>query len=155
MTQLTTNFSLHELTKSETALRMGFDNTPGEAETEALRLLCEKVLQPVRDHFGKGVKVNSGFRSPESNSAVGGSKTSDHCLGRAADIEIPGVPNAELAQWIMDNLEYTQLILEFYTPGIPDSGWVHVSYDPSNLKMQELTATKVAGKTTYLQGLVA
>ena len=155
MTQLTANFSLHELTKSETALRMGFDNTPGEAETEALRLLAEKVLQPVRDHFGKGVKCNSGFRSAESNQAVGGSRTSDHCLGRAADIEIPGVPNAELAQWIMDNLEYTQLILEFYTPGIPDSGWVHVSYDPNNLKKQELTAMKVAGKTQYVPGLVA
>jgi hypothetical protein len=155
MTQLTTNFSLHELTKSETALRMGYDNTPGEAETEALRLLCEKVLQPVRDHYGKGVKVNSGYRSPESNAAVGGSKTSDHCKGMAADIEIPGVANAELAQWIMDNLEYTQLILEFYTPGIPDSGWCHISYDPANLKKQELTATKVAGKTTYLPGLVA
>jgi len=153
--QLTTNFSLHELTKSETALRMGFDNIPGEAETEALRLLCEKVLQPVRDHYGKGVKVNSGFRSPESNAAVGGSKTSDHCKGQAADIEIPGVANAELAQWIMDNLEYTQLILEFYTPGIPDSGWVHVSYDPDNLKKQELTAMKVAGKTQYVPGLVA
>jgi hypothetical protein len=153
--QLTKNFSLHELTKSETALRMGFDNTPGEAETEALRLLCEKVLQPVRDHYGKGVKVNSGYRSPESNAAVGGSKTSDHCKGMAADIEIPGVANAELAQWIMDNLEYTQLILEFYTPGIPDSGWCHISYDPANLKKQELTATKVAGKTTYLPGLVA
>jgi hypothetical protein len=152
---LSANFSLHELTKSETALRMGFDNTPNDEATENLRLLCEKVLQPVRDHYGKGVKVNSGFRSPESNSAVGGSKTSDHCLGRAADIEIPGVANADLAQWIMDNLDYTQLILEFYTPGIPDSGWVHVSYDPDNLKKQELTATKVAGKTTYLPGLVA
>jgi zinc D-Ala-D-Ala carboxypeptidase len=155
MTQLTANFSLHELTKSETALRMGFDNTPGDTETEALRLLCEKVLQPVRDHYGKGVKVNSGYRSPESNAAVGGSKTSDHCKGQAADIEIPGVPNAELAQWIMDNLDYTQLILEFYTPGIPDSGWVHVSYDPNNLKKQELTAMKVAGKTQYVPGLVA
>lgn len=153
--QLTTNFSLHELTKSETALRMGFDNTPGETETAALKLLAEKVLQPVRDHFGKGVKVNSGYRSPESNAAVGGSKTSDHCKGQAADIEIPGVANAELAQWIMDNLEYTQLILEFYTPGIPDSGWVHVSYDPNNLKKQELTAMKVAGKTQYVPGLVA
>ena len=152
---LTANFSLHELTKSETALRLDLDNTPNEADIEALRLLCEKVLQPVRDHFGKGVKVNSGFRASAVNQAAGGSKTSDHCLGQAADIEIPGVANAELAQWIMDNLEYTQLILEFYTPGIPDSGWVHVSYDPSNLKMQELTATKVAGKTTYLQGLVA
>jgi len=152
---LSANFSLHELTKSETALRMGFDNTPDDEATENLRLLCEKVLQPVRDHFGKGVKVNSAYRSPESNAAVGGSKTSDHCKGMAADIEIPGVANAELAQWIMDNLEYTQLILEFYTPGIPDSGWVHVSYDPANLKNQELTATKVAGKTTYLPGLVA
>lgn len=152
---LSANFSLHELTKSETALRMGFDNTPGEAEIENLRTLCEKVLQPVRDHYGKGVKVNSGYRSPESNGAVGGSKTSDHCKGMAADIEIPGVANADLAQWIMDNLEYTQLILEFYTPGIPDSGWVHVSYDPNRLTKQELTATKVAGKTQYLPGLVA
>jgi zinc D-Ala-D-Ala carboxypeptidase len=152
---LSPNFSLHELTKSETALRLDLDNTPDEQATENLRLLCEKILQPVRDHYGKGVKVNSAYRSPESNAAVGGSKTSDHCKGMAADIEIPGVANAELAQWIMDNLEYTQLILEFYTPGIPDSGWVHVSYDPSNLKNQELTATKVAGKTTYLPGLVA
>ena len=155
MTQLTANFSLHELSKSETALRMGFDNTPNEEATENLRLLCENVLQKVRDHYGKGVKVNSAYRSPESNAAVGGSKTSDHCKGMAADIEIPGVANADLAQWIMDNLDYTQLILEFYTPGIPDSGWVHVSFDPANLKKQELTATKVAGKTQYLSGLVA
>lgn len=155
MTQLTANFSLHELTKSETALRMGLDNTPGPVEEEYLKILCENVLQPVRDHYGKGVKVNSAYRSPESNAAVGGSKTSDHCKGMAADIEIPGVPNAELAEWIMNNLDYTQLILEFYTPGIPDSGWVHVSYDPDNLKRQALTATKIAGKTTYLPGLIA
>ena len=152
---LSANFSLHEMCKSETALRMGFDNSPDAEATENLRLLCEKVLQPVRDHYGKGVKVNSAYRSPESNAAVGGSKTSDHCRGMAADIEIPGVANADLAQWIMDNLEYTQLILEFYTPGIPDSGWVHVSFNPADLRKQELTATKVAGKTTYLPGLVA
>jgi len=150
---LTANFSLHELTKSETALRMGLDNTPGPVETEYLKILAERVLQPIRDHFQKGVKVNSGYRSPDSNAAVGGSRTSDHCKGQAADIEIPGVPNAELAQWIMDNLDYTQLILEFYTPGIPDSGWVHVSYNPDNLKKQELTAMKVAGKTQYVPGL--
>jgi hypothetical protein len=152
---LSKNFTLNELTKSETATRLDIDNTPNEEQIESLRLLCENILQPVREHYGKGVKVNSAYRSPESNAAVGGSKTSDHCKGMAADIEIPGVPNAELAQWIMDNLEYTQLILEFYTSGIPDSGWVHVSYDPNNLKKQELTATKVAGKTTYLNGLVA
>jgi len=152
---LSANFTLKELTKSDTATRLGLDNTPDDEALENLKTLCEKVLQPVREHFEKSVTVNSGYRSPESNAAVGGSKTSDHCKGQAADIEIVGVANADLAQWIMDNLDYTQLILEFYTPGIPDSGWVHVSYDPNNLKKQELTATKVAGKTTYLNGLVA
>jgi len=152
---LTKNFTLAEMTKSETALRHGMDNTPGEQETAALKLLVEKVLQPVRDHFGRGVKVNSGFRHPEVNAKVGGSKTSDHCRGQAADIEIPGVPNAELAEWIKDNLEFRQLILEFYTPGIPDSGWVHVSYVAEDNKKQVLTATKQNGKTVYLPGLVA
>lgn len=155
MTQLTANFSLHELSKSETALRMGFDNTPTPEAEANLKALCEHVLQPIRDHYGKGVKVNSAYRSPESNAAVGGSKTSDHCKGMAADIEIPGVPNAELAEHIKANYKFTQLILEFYTSGIPDSGWVHVSYDPSNLKGQCLTATKQNGKTVYLPGLVA
>jgi zinc D-Ala-D-Ala carboxypeptidase len=152
---LTANFTLEELVKSETALRHDMDNTPGEKEIESLKRLCEQVLQPVRTHFQKGVKVNSGFRHPEVNAKVGGSKTSDHCKGQAADIEIPGVPNADLAIWIMDNLQYTQLILEFYTPGVPDSGWVHVSYDPANLKKENLTATKQDGKTVYLKGLVA
>jgi hypothetical protein len=152
---LSANFSLKELTKSDTATRLGIDNTPDEETIDNLKTLCDKVLQPVREHFGKSVTVNSGYRSPESNAAVGGSKTSDHCKGQAADIEIEGIPNPELAQWIMDNLDYTQLILEFYTQGQPNSGWVHVSYDPNNLKKQELTAVKVAGKTQYLNGLQA
>jgi len=152
---LTANFTLSEMVKSDTALRHDMDNTPGEAEIANLKTLCEKVLQPVRDHFQTGVKVNSGFRHPEVNAKVGGSKTSDHCKGQAADIEIPGIANADLATWIMDNLTYTQLILEFYTPGVPDSGWVHVSYDPANLKKQNLTAVKKDGKTVYLPGLVA
>jgi len=152
---LSANFSLKELTRSDTATRLGIDNTPDEEAIDNLKTLCDKVLQPVRDHFGKSVTVNSGYRSPATNKATGGSSTSDHCKGQAADIEISGVPNAELAQWIMDNLEYTQLILEFYTPGIPDSGWVHVSFDSANLKKQELTAMKVAGKTQYVLGLMA
>ena len=153
--KLTANFSLQEMTKSETALRFGLDNTPNDSELENLVALCECVLQPVRDHFGKGVKVNSGFRDVEVNAKVGGSKTSDHTRGMAADIEIPGVSNAELGQWIVDNLSFRQVILEFYTPGIPDSGWVHVSYNPGDNKKQVLTATKQNGKTVYLQGLVA
>jgi hypothetical protein len=152
---LTKNFTLAEMTKSETALRHGLENNPGEQELAALQLLAEKVLQPVRDHYGKGVKVNSGFRHPDVNQKVGGSRNSDHTRGQAADIEIPGVANAELAEWIRDNLEFRQLILEFYTPGIPDSGWVHVSYVAEDNKKEVLTATKKDGKTVYLQGLVA
>lgn len=153
--KLTANFSLAELTKSETALRWGLDNTPDEQQVENLRALCECVLQPIRDHFGTPVRVNSGFRHPDVNAKVGGSRTSDHCKGMAADIEIAGVPNADLAQWVSDNLSFRQLILEFYTPGVPDSGWVHVSYNPSDNKKQVLTATKREGKTVYLPGLVA
>lgn len=152
---LTTNFTLNELTQSETALRKGLDNAPTQDIISALQSLAVNVLQPIRDHYGRGVKVNSGYRSPEVNASVGGSKTSDHCKGQAADIEIPGVANAELAAYIRDELQFTQLILEFYTPGVPDSGWVHVSYDPANLKKQVMTATKHDGKTVYLPGLVA
>jgi hypothetical protein len=152
---LTKNFTLSELTKSETALRKGFNNEPTQEIISALQLLAVTVLQPIRDHYGKGVKVNSGYRSPEVNASVGGSKTSDHCKGQAADIEIPGVANAELAEYIKERLQFTQLILEFYTPGVPDSGWVHVSYDPTNIKKQVMTATKRDGKTVYLPGLVA
>lgn len=153
--KLSENFSLAEMVKSETALRQGLDNTPGDAEIANLKRLAENVLQPIRNAYGKGVKVNSGFRHPDVNAAVGGSRTSDHCKGMAADIEIPGVANADLAEWIKDNLAFTQLILEFYTPGIPDSGWVHVSYDPSNLKKQVMTAMKENGKTVYKPGIIA
>ena len=153
--KLTANFSLAEMTKSETALRHDIDNAPDADQIENLTILCERVLQPVRERFGLPVRVNSGFRSVRVNTKAGGSKTSDHCKGMAADIEIPGVANAELAQWIVDTLDFRQVILEFYTPGIPDSGWVHVSYNAYDLKKQVLTARVKDGKTEYLDGLVA
>lgn len=143
------------MTKSDTALRLDMDNTPADEEIANMTALAENVLQKVRDHFGKGVKVNSGFRHPDVNGAVGGSKTSDHCKGMAADIEIPGVANADLAEWIVENCDFRQVILEFYTPGIPDSGWVHVSYNPDDNKKQVLTAMKENGKTVYKTGLIA
>ena len=152
---LTKNFTLSEMTKSDTALRLGIDNEPDDQQLSALKVLCEKVLQPVRDHFQKGVKVNSALRTLPVNRAIGSSDNSHHVRGMAADIEIPGIANAELAEWIVENLEFTQVILEFYTPGVPDSGWVHVSYVPEDLRKQVLTATKQNGKTVYLQGLVA
>lgn len=153
--KLTQNFSLAEMTKSDTALRLGLENEPDDQQLSALTTLCERVLQPVRDYYGMGVKVNSALRTLPVNRAIGSSDNSHHVRGMAADIEIPGVANAELAQWIVDNLEFTQVILEFYTPGIPDSGWVHVSYVPEDLRKQVLTATKQNGKTVYLPGLVA
>jgi zinc D-Ala-D-Ala carboxypeptidase len=152
---LSKNFTLTELVKSEVALRKGLDNTPGEAEIASLKVLTEKVLQPIRDHFATGVKVNSGYRSPQVNKAIGGSPNSDHCRGMAADIEIPGLPNHQLAEWINQNLKFSQVILEFYMPGDPNSGWVHVSYNPSNLKKEALTAVKDKNnKTVYLPGLL-
>ena len=88
------------------------------------------------------------------NEAVGGSSKSQHCKGEAVDIEVPGVPNAEVAEWIRDNLSFDQLILEFYTVGIPDSGWVHVSYlDPDANRKSVLTAVKEDGKTVYKIGI--
>ena len=152
--KLSANFSVGELTRSQTATRKGIDNSPNDEQLANLKALCENVLQPIRDHFGKPVRISSGLRVPELNAAIGGSTTSDHCKGMAADIEIPGVDNKELAEWIGENLEFRQLILEFYN-GEPDSGWVHVSYDYSDNKQQVLTATKQGGKTVYLGGLQA
>jgi hypothetical protein len=150
--KLSTNFSLSELTKSEAATRLGLDNTPALQIIENLEALVENILQPVRDKFGP-VVVTSGYRSPEVNKAIGGSTTSDHCKGQAADFEVLGKDNRELAIWIAENMQFTQLILEFYKPGVPDSGWVHCSYDPGNLKRQVLTAEKVNGKTVYSTGI--
>jgi hypothetical protein len=150
--KLSTNFSLSELTKSEAATRLGLDNTPALQIIENLEALVQNILQPVRDKFGP-VVVTSGYRSPEVNKAIGGSTTSDHCKGQAADFEVLGKDNRELAIWIAENMQFTQLILEFYKPGVPDSGWVHCSYDPGNLKRQVLTAEKVNGKTVYSTGI--
>lgn len=148
---LAKNFTLTELTKSETATRFGIDNHPTHEIIENLRGLAENVLQKVRYRFGP-VTVTSGYRSQAVNKKAGGSATSDHCKGFAADFEVPGVDNKVLAEWVRDNLKFTQLILEFYT-GDPESGWVHCSYNPANLKNQCLTAIKQNGKTVYLNGI--
>ena len=153
--KLSKNFSLAEFTKSQTALRHGLDNEPKEEHLDAAKALFEKVVQPVRDRFGPTV-INSGYRGEELNEKVGGSPTSQHCLGEAVDIECPGVANADVAEWITKNTEFDQVILEFYTPGIPDSGWVHVSYKANgdNRKIA-LTAMKENGRTVYKTGLIA
>ena len=152
---LSKNFTLAEYTKSQTALRLDIDNTPNDTHLEACTSLFENVVQPIRDRFGPTV-INSGYRGPALNEAVGGSSNSQHCRGEAVDIEVPGVPNAEVAQWIVDHTEFDQVILEFYTPGIPDSGWVHVSYKANgDNRKQALTAMKENGRTVYKTGLIA
>lgn len=151
--RLSKNFTLKELTRSDVAVRKGLDNTPNKYERECLKNLVVNVLQPIRDKFGP-VIVSSGFRSEAVNRAVGGSASSQHRHGQAADIECPGWDNLTVAKWIRDNLDFDQLILEFYTPGEPNSGWIHCSYKQKGNRKECLTATKIGGKTVYLKGLV-
>jgi hypothetical protein len=151
--RLSPHFTLEEMTKSQAGDRAGIDNLPSAAHREALRALCTHVLEPIRERFGP-VVITSGYRGPKLNRMVGGSATSQHCDGEATDIEVPGMPNGDLARWIEAHLDYDQLILECYKPGIPDSGWVHVSYkahEPN--RKQELTATSVNGKMHYTPGI--
>jgi len=146
--QLSRNFSLSELIKSDTAIRKGINNNPNAEQIEKLKALCENILQPVRDHFGR-VKVTSGYRSPELCTAIGSSVNSQHAKAEAADFECVGVDNAELADWIKDNLTYDQLIVEYYTPGEPNSGWIHCSYIPDQPRASYLWAYRSEGKTKY------
>ena len=145
---LSRNFTLSELIKSDTAIRKGINNNPNAEQIEKLKALCENILQPVRDHFGR-VKVTSGFRSPELCLAIGSSINSQHAKAEAADFEVIGVDNAELADWINRELPYDQLICEFYTPGEPNSGWIHCSYIPEGGRKQFLHAFRAEGKTKY------
>lgn len=111
-----------------------------------LKALCLNVLEPVRKHFGRPVIINSGYRSPAINSKVGGSSTSQHMLGEAVDFEIPGIDNRDIAEWISQNIAFDQLILEFYEPGNPSSGWVHCSYvtHRANRKEKKVTRTVIS-----------
>ena len=145
---LTRNFTLSELIKSDTAIRKGINNNPNAEQIEKLKALCENILQPVRDHFGR-VKITSGFRSVELCLAINSSANSQHAKAEAADFECMGTDNAELADWINKNLDYDQLILEFYDPSEPNSGWIHCSYVPEGGRKQFLHAYKSEGKTKY------
>ena len=145
---LTRNFTLSELIKSDTAIRKGINNNPNAEQIEKLKALCENILQPVRDHFGR-VKITSGFRSVELCLAINSSANSQHARAEAADFECPGVDNAELADWIKRELPYDQLILEFYTPGEPNSGWIHCSYTEGTPRASFLHAFRSEGKTKY------
>ena len=146
--QLSQNFSLIELTKSQTAERKGIDNTPSTEHQENLKSLCTYVLQPIRDHYSRVVSVSSGYRSKELGEAIGSKSTSQHAKGEAADFEIFGISNKELADWIHFNVNYDQLILEYWKESDPNSGWVHCSYTEGNNRRQYLKAYKDENNNT-------
>ena len=147
--KLTENFSLKELTSSQTAERKGIDNTPSTEHQENLKSLCTSILQPIRDHFNRVVSVSSGYRSVELCVAIGSSTGSQHAKGQAADFEIFGISNKELADYINENLDYDQLILEYWKESDPNSGWVHCSYKSEGNRKQYLRAYKENGSTKY------
>ena len=150
--QLSPNLSLAEVTKSDTAIKNGINNQPTQEHYENLVAIANKVFQPIREHFGKPIMVSSGYRSLALNKKVGGSATSAHCSGEALDLDADtfgGMTNADIFNFIRQNLDYDQIIWEFGTHKNPD--WVHVGYrrNGGNRK-QNLKAVKVAGKTKYL-----
>jgi hypothetical protein len=152
--RISKNFSLSEMVKSATAVRLNVDNSPNSVHLVNLTHLAIHILQPVRDQFGV-ITINSGYRSPTLNAKVGGSKTSQHCNGQAADFESFSTPNPDLAKWISKNLEFDQLILEFYDGVDPNSGWVHCSYNLMDNRKKILTALKTKSGVVYKNGFVS
>jgi len=155
MPMISPHFSVAELSRSEAAARNGIDNTPDAEALENLRALCDNVLEPLRAAVGKPLRVNSAYRGPKANAAIGGSKTSQHMTGEAADVEVDGMDNTQLAKLIVSlKLQFDQLIAEFVDPAVPGSGWVHVSHKRSGPQRgQVLRAVALKGKTAYLPGL--
>jgi zinc D-Ala-D-Ala carboxypeptidase len=146
---LSKSFTLNELIKSQEATRLGIDNTPNEEHILNLKLLCENVLQPIRDFYGMPLSVSSGYRSAALCEAIGSSSKSQHTKGQAADFEIFGVANKDLADFVVKNLDYDQCILEFWNENEPNSGWVHCSYNASGNRKQFLKAEKLNGRVVY------
>lgn len=150
--KLSAHLDLSEVTRSDSAKRNGISNMPTPDHIENFKLLAENVFEPIREHFGVPIRISSGYRSKELNDKTkGASKTSDHCFGRAIDIDNDGtsITNKQIFNFIKDNLKYKQLIFEFGTDENP--AWVHVSYDPNNLKNETLKAVKLNNVTKYIK----
>lgn len=152
---LSKNFTLEELTASDTAERMGIDNEPDDTVIANLKFLCEKVLQPIRDEFGP-VIILSGYRSYPLNLAIGGSKSSQHCSGQAADLRFVNASIVDVAKWIKKTgLIVDQCIVEGYNAKNPAKGWLHVSVTNGANRNAFLTATFTNGRATYTGGIPA
>lgn len=139
---ISAHISLREATASQTATRLGIPNTPPASVLDAMRTVAEACFEPARAHFGKAILVSSFYRSPALNAAIGGSPTSDHCLGRAIDLDSDDPSNLDLFNWLRENVPFDQLINEFPDEhGNPD--WVHISYrSPSTNRQQVLRARR-------------
>lgn len=150
--KISEHLSLSEITRSETAKRKGISNTPTAEHLENFKLLAENVFEKIRANFRAPIHISSGYRSKELNDAIGGSQTSQHSKGQAIDIDMDGssngITNADVYNFIKDNLEFDQLIWEFGTDNNPD--WVHVSYNEGKNRKQKLKAVRTNGKTSYV-----
>jgi hypothetical protein len=152
MTKISKHISYKEATRSITALRLGIDNTPFEYELGNMKAVAENIFEPLRKWVGGAIKVTSFFRSTRLNQAVGGSESSQHCQGRAIDIDdVYGhKTNAEMFEYIKDNLDFDTLIWEFGTDDNP--AWIHVSYISNERNRGRiLKAIKENGKNKYLK----
>lgn len=147
--KLSENFTLNELTKSQEAIRLSIPNEPSDVQITNLMLLCTHILQPIRNYFKLPVSISSGYRSVALCEAIGSSSGSQHAKGQAADFEIFSLPNKEVSDWIVKNLDYDQCILEFWNPNDPNSGWIHCSYNNAGNRKQYLKASKENGKIIY------
>jgi D-alanyl-D-alanine dipeptidase len=149
--QLSKHLALAEVTRSNEAKRKGISNEPTPEHLKNFQLLAEKVFEPIREHFAVPIKISSGYRSAALNKAIGGAASSQHCSGEAIDIDMDGtsITNAQIFNYIKDNLNFDQLIWEFGTKANPD--WVHVSYESTGKQRKQiLRATRnAAGKTVY------
>lgn len=150
--QLSQHLTLNECIKSNTATQLGVSNEPTEEHIANLKLVAEHIFEPIRIHFGVPIGISSGYRSEALNKAVKGSKTSDHCFGRALDLDADifgKLTNADIFKFVRENLEFDNLIWEFGTNTNPE--WVHVSYRHGENRKIVMKAVKVNGKTSYLK----
>ena len=136
--QLSKHFTLEEMTKSMTATRKGINNIPGPGEIKNLGDLCYEVLEPLRAHFDLPVTISSGYRSEALCEAIGSKKTSQHAKGQAVDLEINSVPNIKATYWLQNNVDFDQLIMEFYDKDDPAGGWIHISYHESGSNRKQV-----------------
>ena len=142
-------FSIRELTYSDTAIRLGIDNTPTNEILINLQNVVQFILEPISNNFNSQIVITSGYRSPALCQAIGSSVTSQHTKGESVDFEILGIANKEVSDWIVNHLDFDQCILEFWKPEEANSGWVHCSYKSSGNRKQYLRAYKGNGRTIY------